>query len=1039
MSAYLDPQFGAPLSLQRPLPRPEATDRQPGGARILIVEDDAQLAALFALQLSAVGYRTVIAGDAAQAGAAVQQSRFDLVLMDIVLPGDRDGIQIAAAIGQEFDLPLIVLSALDPDGLQTRLLDSGAYGFLLKPVNEQLLLVSVALALKHHRAETRVRQSEALYRTLTDSAPDGMLLADETGRLIQANRSAEAMFGYAPGGMVGLAIEALVPDDVRDAHRAHRSAYDRQPWHGAMRSAEIRACRLDGSSFPAEISLGHLKTADGLLVTSTVRDVSERVRQTRALRRLNQTLKLIHDGNGALVRAVCENEIIGEIARLLHQDGGYPGVWIELTDPTEALCTEPATIASEPGLFDPADAATPWRAAYRADLSLPALASGRPAVRVFERPAATGDNLAAEEWTKHLAASGLHAAMALPLIGHGEPIGVMNLLARDADGFDPAGQELLQEFADDLAYGIVALRDRTERQRFAQTLAHQANHDTPTGLPNRHLLGDRLAQAIAQAARREATLAVLLIDLDQFKRINDAVGHQGGDELLRLVAERLADTVRAGDTVARWSGDEFVVLLVEPVDEDAAARLMRRIADALAEPVVTNGQELRLTCSIGASLYPRDGDDAESLLRNADSAMHRAKSAGRDGFQFYQRDMNARATEQMALEADLRRAIERRELVLHYQPQVDLVSCQMIGMEALLRWNHPQRGLVPPSDFIPLCEEAGLIVPVGQWVIEESCRQVAAWQAVGLVVPRMAINLSARQFRDGGLAASIAAALADNGLAGSALEVELTESLALEDIEQVSRTLKQLRAHGVSAAIDDFGTGFSSLSALLRFKIDKIKIDQSFVRDIMADPNAAAVTLAVIAMARSLGIKTIAEGVETEAQLGFLRQRGCDEIQGYYFSRPLPAADLASLLSIGQTLSADSDHSEASKTVLLVDDEPNVANALRRVLRPDHYRILVATSGQEGLELLARHRVAVIVSDQRMPGMPGTEFLSRAKELFPDTVRIILSGYTDLQSVTDAINRGAIYKFLTKPWDDAEFRETVRDAFRRYRPGESAK
>jgi diguanylate cyclase (GGDEF)-like protein/PAS domain S-box-containing protein len=901
-----------------------------------------------------------------------------------------------------------------------------------------LLQVSVTLALQHHRAQSRVKRSEALYRTLTESATDGILLSDATGHLVQANRSAEAMFGYPSGGMIGLTIDALVSAEARDAHRAHRDAYDQQPRNGAMRAA-ISACRQDGSSFPAEISLGHLKTADGLVVTCTVRDISERVRDTRALQRLNQTLKLIHDGNAALVRAVSEDEIIGEIARLLHQDGSYPGVWIELTGPASALSPEPATVASEPGLFDPVAATAPWRAGFRAALSLPALSSGLPAVRVFDPlPTAKDEAVPDDDWTAALAAAGLHAAMALPLIGRGQPVGVMNLLARDADGFDQAGQQLLQEFADDLAYGIVALRDRAERDRFVHTLAHQSDHDTATGLPNRHLLGDRLTQAIAQATRNKTMLAVLLIDLDQFKRINDAVGHQRGDELLRLVADRLAHTVRAGDTVARWSGDEFVVLAAEPVDEDDAARLMRRIADALVETVDTDGHDVRLTCSIGATLYPRDGKDAETLLRNADTAMHRAKAAGRDGFQFYQHDMNARAAEQMALEADLRRAVERNELVLHYQPQVDLFNCQMIGMEALLRWNHPKRGRVPPSEFIPLSEEAGLIVPIGQWVIEESCRQIAAWRAAGLVVPRLAINLSARQFRHDGLAASIAAALARNGLAGSALEVELTESLALEDIEQVSSTLKQLRAQGVTTAIDDFGTGFSSLSALLRFKIDKIKIDQSFVRDILTDPNAAAVTLAVIAMARSLGIKTIAEGVETEPQLSFLRQRGCDEIQGYYFSRPLPAAEFANLLGIGPQLTDDCDRSEAEKIVLLVNHEPNVANALRRILRQDNYRILLAGSGQEGLDLLARHQVAVIVSDQRMTGMTGTDFLAQAKERFPDTVRIILSGYTDLPSVIDAMNRGAIHTFLTKPWDDAEFRETVRDAVQRYHPGEPA-
>jgi len=346
--------------------------------------------------------------------------------------------------------------------------------------------------------------------------------------------------------------------------------------------------------------------------------------------------------------------------------------------------------------------------------------------------------------------------------------------------------------------------------------------------------------------------------------------------------------------------------------------------------------------------------------------------------------------------------------------------------------------MIPPKDLIALAEDSGLIVPIGQWVIETACLQSRAWRDAGLTPPRLAVNLSARQFESDDLAEQLAAAIDRAGLGSGALEVELTESLALQDIGRVTAILKRIRAAGVTTAMDDFGTGFSSLAHLLRITVDRIKIDRCFVRDILGDRTAAAVALAVIAMAKSLGVKVIAEGVESEAQLKFLRERGCDEMQGFYFSQPLPGYDFEVFLREARCLNfaaagAADEEDEASRTLLLVDDEANITNALRRLLRADRYRIFTASSGIEGLEILARHRVGVIITDQRMPAMSGSEFIARARALFPDTVRMILSGYTDLQSVTDAVNHGEIYRFMTKPWDDAELRETVRGAFERYR------
>ncbi len=450
-----------------------------------------------------------------------------------------------------------------------------------------------------------------------------------------------------------------------------------------------------------------------------------------------------------------------------------------------------------------------------------------------------------------------------------------------------------------LGHFVSIFNDISERKHYEAELEHQANHDLLTGLANRNLLRDRLHQAIAFGERQEEMFALLAVDLDQFKRVNENLGHACGDELLVVVAARLAECVREGDTVARLGDDEFVIVLGHPVGEDDVTRIIARMLEQMVQPITVGERELVVSCSIGASLYPRDGDDVETLLLNADAAMHRAKAAGRGGFQFYQAEMNARATDQLALDADLRRALGNEELELHYQPQVDLRSGEIVGAEALLRWRHPLRGMVAPDEFIPLAEDTGLIIPIGQWVIDTACHQLRDWRNAGVKAPRVAVNLSVRQFQSDDLGEKIAAAIARAGIDGSALEFEVTESLALQDIDRVTAVLKKIRSVGATTALDDFGTGFSSLSYLIHFAVDKIKIDRCFVRNIPGDMAASAVSMAVIAMAKGLGIKVIAEGVETSDQLEFLRERGCDEIQGFFFSRPLPPEDFEQLLRQG--------------------------------------------------------------------------------------------------------------------------------------------
>ena len=439
-------------------------------------------------------------------------------------------------------------------------------------------------------------------------------------------------------------------------------------------------------------------------------------------------------------------------------------------------------------------------------------------------------------------------------------------------------------------------KDVTERMQTQERLQHMAQHDALTELPNRLLFMDRLKQALARARWHERLVAVLFVDIDRFKTINDTLGHEVGDRLLQALAERLTASVREGDTVARFGGDEFVVLLDDVGSDKDIGAVALKVLETLAPPFAIDGQNLYVTASIGVSLYPNDGEDSGTLLKNADIAMYRAKDLGKNTYQFYSADMSARAFERLTLESSLRHAIERNEFRLYYQPQIDTASGTILGVEALLRWQHPDFGLVAPAEFIPLLEETGLIVPAGEWVFHTACEQLRAWHAAGWPALRMAVNLSPRQFQASGLAIMVERGLATTGCDPGLIELEITENLLLRHGAATLDALDALRALGVRMAIDDFGTGYSSLSYLRRYAIDTLKIDRSFVHDVPSDADDSALASAIIVLAQSLNLDVIAEGVETEAQRDFLRARGCHHMQGYLFSRPLPAEDITRLL-----------------------------------------------------------------------------------------------------------------------------------------------
>ena len=478
----------------------------------------------------------------------------------------------------------------------------------------------------------------------------------------------------------------------------------------------------------------------------------------------------------------------------------------------------------------------------------------------------------------------------------------LNCLLIRRDGFEIPIEDSVSPIHDrggQATGAVIVFRDVSVAQAMALQMTHTAQHDFLTALPNRILLNDRVSQAITLAPRHGKKVALLFLDLDGFKHINDSLGHPIGDKLLQSIAGRLVDCVRGSDTVSRQGGDEFVVLLSEVDQPEDAAITARRMLQTVAEAHSIDRHDLHVTASIGLSVYPDDGLDAETLIKNADTAMYQAKENGRQSYQFFKPAMNVRAVERQFIEEGLRRALERQEFALHYQPKINLRTGEITGAEALIRWTHPIRGAVSPAQFIPVAEDCGLILPIGNWVLHEACKQAQAWLDAGLHLGTMAVNISAMEFRDEHFLEGVFAILKNTGLDPRFLELELTESVLMKRAESTESILKTLRARGVQVAVDDFGTGYSSLSYLRKFPIDALKIDQSFVRQITTAPNETSIVTAVISMGRSLKLRIVAEGVETQEELLFLQTHQCEEAQGYYFSRPMLPQQFATLLKTG--------------------------------------------------------------------------------------------------------------------------------------------
>ncbi len=592
----------------------------------------------------------------------------------------------------------------------------------------------------------------------------------------------------------------------------------------------------------------------------------------------------------------------------------------------------------------------------------------------------------------------------------------------------PGVDGVLERF-DGVASDVTVRSAQEERLRFL------AEHDALTGLANRARLIEQFRESTGRPEQDAPSLAVIYLSVDEIRTVKENYGHTFGDLLVQAVALRLSAVLGGQDLLACLQSDEFTALIRDVSNPSEARARASAFLACLAEPFTIQGVELFMTAFAGVSLYPRDGLDMELLLKHADTATRRARQEGDTGICIYRAELSDQGLENVELANDLRRALVRQEFELYYQPKVDLQSGRIVGLEALIRWHHPERGLVSPARFIPIAERSGLIIGIGEWVMHAACRQAHAWIASGIEMVPIAVNVSVRQGDSDRhlLFNLVQGALQASGLEPCYLELEITESCLMVNPEHFVVPLQTLRAMGIKVAIDDFGTGASSLSYLKGLPVDRLKIDRSFITDLVRDPDDAAIVRNIISLAHDLNLRVTAEGVETEPQLAFLQRQGCDEMQGYLFARPAPAAAVESMLRAGKRLDSPGlreDRHPPGQTLMLVDDDDIVLASLLATLRNEGYRIITASSGVEGLELMARHPVDVVLTDQQMPVMSGAEFLRRVRRIHPDTVRMVLSGNTELESLAAFINDGAIYKILSKPCAPEAIRRQVRDAFK---------
>ncbi|UXI67146.1 EAL domain-containing protein [Tahibacter amnicola] len=872
----------------------------------------------------------------------------------------------------------------------------------------------------HRQAIAELRESEMRFRQLAENISAVFFLVDaRTDEVLYVSPSYATVWGKSCQSLRDRPsswFDVVHPDD-RD--RVART--DTDSGRAAGFEHEYRIVRPDGQlrwirarGFPIRNSGG-----DIYRIVAVAEDITERKEQHDKIVRLGRFRSVVASLTTAMMKSGERDELLREACRVSVDAGVFAMAWAGVVDTALGTGRVVASHGGDLAGSQPAYFSTRVEAAELAHPATRAVLVARP---VIVNDVSTDPTLLSEHDELHR--RGHRSMGAFPVVVDQRVVAVLVLYADALNYFEPEEVELLQWIVDDLAVAL----DRIENKARLEYLAY---FDDLTGLPNAMLFRDRLAQFLHASAPGHDRISVVLIDLDHFRQVNELLGRSTADELLRAVARRLDASLKEPYTFARVGSDLFA--LATPIGEDDAAALLQdTVFAALDEPFVSEGRAIRLTAHAGIALFPVDGQSVDALYSCAEAALKQAKRST-ERFQYFSREVNERIAEKLALEEELRTGIAQDQFVMHFQPRVDLTTGLTSGAEALIRWRHPTRGLLSPEHFIHVAEESGMIVAIGEWIVRSVCAQQAAWLAAGVHIVPITINVSATQLLRGDLLRTVRDALGRSGLSPKFLELELTETAVMQDIDRSVGVLQAISQLGIGLAMDDFGTGYSSLAQLKRLPFSTLKLDRMFIADISQNVEDATIAAAIIAMAHRLRQTVIAEGVETQAQLNFLVRHECDEIQGHYFSPALAADAFLSLLRSGKRLAMPVPENNSARTVLVVDDDAAIRAALQRLLRREGYRILTAASGPQGLEVLAVNPVQVIISDQRMSGMSGAAFLDTAKDLYPDTVRIMLSGYPDLAAVTESVNRGGIFRFLTKPWNDDHLREQVREAFRTYR------
>ena len=1036
---------------------------------ILIVEDSETQARYLAHLLESAGFSVRIAGDGAQGLEQARQRQPTLVVSDIAMPV-MDGFAMCRAIKNDpllRNVPVILLTALASLHDVIKGLDCGADNFIRKPVEPQYLIGRIRFILSNriYRSEERVqlgmkinlggqthfinaeRQQifDLLISTYEEAIQMTEQLRDQQATIAHSYQSLEGLYKIAEA-----LNPALTERDVASM------ALDRMLELPGMAGGAILLIDGEGRERVETITGSVLGDAvpeacRGSACITGIVDGLGTERQTHRVSRCDSLFGPAQRGESAT--QVCVPLAVGDhsFGHMLLLEGGRE-LGPEDMQVLDTAGRQIAVALERARLYTRMESLVEERtAALRNERNLLSAVVDTTAALVFMVDSAGRIvifNSGCEKalgWTQEET----RGRYFWEFIASRET-GVLESL------FSPAGTELQQAKVETVClardgserrimWTTTCLRgddnaiqyivgtglDVTELEGAKQKVQYLSHFDPLTGLPNRMVLSERY-RAMRQyvASTPGQVIGMLMVRCERMPLIRESLGLAVEQGLILTMTERLRDWKHADDSLARFDDLSFALVVVR-AEVSELDGLARELIALLDRPFTVGEQELHPETTVGIAVAPTDGNEFDMLVRASQAAARRASGTA-SRYAFHQPELSRAAHERFKMEGALRHALERQELVLHYQPQVDLRSGQVIGVEALVRWRHPQLGMVPPGSFIALAEETGMILAIGDWVLREACRQAAAWQAMGLRPMPVAVNLSARQF-SAQIVDSVKSALRETGLDAQYLELELTESVSMDDPENTFRILGALKDMGVLLAIDDFGTGYSNLNYLKRFPVDKVKLDQSFVRELTSDPDDLAIAGAVISMAHSLRLRVVAEGVETEGQLAILARKGCDEMQGYLFSRPVDGEAIAALLAAGTELPlAQLAPAPYERRLLFVDDDANTRAAVRRMTRNKDFTVCFAGSAEEAYELMATREISVVLCDQRMPRVSGTEFLTRVKHLHPDTVRMVLSGYTDLKSVTDAVNHGNIFKFLHKPWDDADLLAALEEAFARY-------